>query len=154
MSKKINKKGFTLIEVVLVIAIGALIFLLAFIAFGNAQTNRKDSQRRTALDTIAAEIENYKSDRNGAVPNSGADLKPYVSELKTPEKTTYNVEATSVTAATAIPGDVVYTRYTADAASCSDVSPAKSIKATSASPGWKIEMKLQKGIACRDSTSS
>ncbi|MBP9738093.1 prepilin-type N-terminal cleavage/methylation domain-containing protein, partial [Candidatus Saccharibacteria bacterium] len=42
---KNNKKGFTLIEVVLVLAIGGLIFLLAFIAFQQVSANRRDTQR-------------------------------------------------------------------------------------------------------------
>jgi len=145
MSKRINKKGFTLIEVVLVIAIGALIFLLAFIAFGNAQTNRKDSQRRTALDTMAAEIENYKSDRSGSLPATFDDLQPYISTLKTPEDGAYVKLTGTGTIAAAQKNTVLYQKWVSGSlAGCKDGT-------TITSSGYKIEMKLEKGVACRDS---
>ena len=61
-----NKSGFTLIEVVLVLAIGALIFLLAFLAFRQVTSNRRDTQRRKDADRIIAEIQNFKVDKKGA----------------------------------------------------------------------------------------
>ncbi len=59
MSSKLNKKGFTLIEVVLVLAIGGLIFLLAFLAFRQVTVNRRDTQRRADGARIIAELQNY-----------------------------------------------------------------------------------------------
>src|SRR5688572_9926745 len=61
-------KGFTLIEVVLVLAIGGLIFLLAFLAFSQAQQNRRDTQRRSDLGRIVAELQNFYTD-TGAYPS-------------------------------------------------------------------------------------
>ncbi len=61
----INKKGFTLIEVVLVLAIGGLIFLLAFLAFQQVSTNRRDTQRRSDAARLIAELENFKVDTGG-----------------------------------------------------------------------------------------
>ena len=60
--KKLNKKGFTLIEVVLVLAIGGLIFLLAFIAFQQVSTNRRDTVRRSDAGRVLAELQNYFTD--------------------------------------------------------------------------------------------
>ena len=62
MTKKLNKKGFTLIEVVLVLAIGGLIFLLAFIAFSQASKNRRDTQRRSDAGKVVSQLESYYSD--------------------------------------------------------------------------------------------
>ena len=59
-----NKKGFTLIEVVLVLAIGGLIFLLAFLAFQQVSTNRRDTARRADAGRVLAELQNYKADNN------------------------------------------------------------------------------------------
>ena len=67
MSEQLNKKGFTLIEVVLVLAIGGLIFLLAFIAFQQVSRNRRDTQRRADAGRVVAELDNYKADA-GAYP--------------------------------------------------------------------------------------
>lgn len=73
MSKKMNKKGFTLIEVVLVLAIGGLIFLLAFLAFQQVSRNRRDSSRRSDASRIVAEIQNWRGDR-GAFPVASVAL--------------------------------------------------------------------------------
>lgn len=73
MSKKLNKKGFTLIEVVLVLAIGGLIFLLAFIAFQQVSRNRRDTQRRADASRIVAELANYKADKNNNLPSSSTN---------------------------------------------------------------------------------
>lgn len=62
--------GFTLIEVILVLAIGGLIFLLAFLAFRQVSSNRRDSQRRQDTRRILAEAETFASDNNGNYPCS------------------------------------------------------------------------------------
>lgn len=54
--------GFTLIELVLVLAIGGLIFLLAFLAFQQVSTNRRDTERRAALSKVIAELQNSYAD--------------------------------------------------------------------------------------------
>ncbi len=52
-----NNRGFTLIEVVLVLAIGGMIFLLAFLAFRQVTANRRDTQRRSDVSRIMAALE-------------------------------------------------------------------------------------------------
>jgi prepilin-type N-terminal cleavage/methylation domain-containing protein len=64
MKIKRNQTGFTLIEVVLVLAIGGLIFLLAFLAFSQVSTNRRDTQRRSDAGRALSELQNFKSDNN------------------------------------------------------------------------------------------
>src|SRR5688572_16591515 len=64
-----NKKGFTLIEVVLVLAIGGLIFLLAFLAFQQTSRNRRDTQRRSDVRKIVAEVENFSVDNTNLYPS-------------------------------------------------------------------------------------
>ncbi len=68
MKRKQNNRGFTLIEVVLVLAIGGLIFLLAFLAFRQASTNRRDAQRRSNIKGIIAEAVNYAGDSANRYP--------------------------------------------------------------------------------------
>ncbi len=65
-----TSKGFTLIEVVLVLAIGGLIFLLAFLAFQQVSRNRRDTQRRADVHKVVAELENYKTN-TGDYPADG-----------------------------------------------------------------------------------
>ena len=52
-----NSRGFTLIEVVLVLALGAVIFTLAFLAFRQVTSNRRDTQRRADLTRIMGALE-------------------------------------------------------------------------------------------------
>lgn len=147
--KKTNKKGFTLIEVVLTIAIGALIFLMAFLAFGNARTNQRDGQRRADLDKITGEISNYAGDRGGAIPtteNFDTFLQDYYGKATDPSdktKTYYSIRAGG-TANASTPGYVSYTVGGSSATYCDGT------EMTSGS-AYKVEMKLEKGTACRDS---
>lgn len=69
-----RQAGFTLIEVVLVLAIGSLIFLLAFIAFSQVQRNRRDSGRRAFLTYFVAELINYQQTHGGTFPVSYGTL--------------------------------------------------------------------------------
>lgn len=65
-----SSKGFTLIEVVLVLAIGGLIFLLAFLAFQQVSRNRRDTERRSAASQVVAELQNYAGDNSNNFPTS------------------------------------------------------------------------------------
>ena len=64
-----NKKGFTIIEVVLVLGIAGLIFLMVFIALPALQRNRRDTQRTSDITRLASAITNYESNNSGAIPS-------------------------------------------------------------------------------------
>ncbi len=66
-----DKGGFTIIEVVLVLAIAGLIFLMVFIALPALQRSQRDTERRTALANVEKGIMNYQNNNNGKLPNSG-----------------------------------------------------------------------------------
>jgi prepilin-type N-terminal cleavage/methylation domain-containing protein len=155
--KKTNKKGFTLIEVVLVLAIGGLIFLLAFIAFRNASVNRRDTQRRNDVNRIVSEIANYAGDHNGSIPGAasagaagsggqGSNFNQFIvdylggSNFKDPQAKTYNIVQTSLSST----NDIMYTT----GAYCTGST------GTPGSRDYKIEMKLEKGTVCRDTSGS
>lgn len=59
-----KKKGFTIIEVVLVLAIGGLIFLMVFIALPALQRSQRNTQRKRVADEIHAAIMEYQSNNN------------------------------------------------------------------------------------------
>ncbi|HIA92333.1 TPA: type II secretion system protein [Candidatus Saccharibacteria bacterium] len=76
MLKKLNKdsKGFTLIEIVIVLAIGALIILVVIQAVGAARRSQRDSARKSEAGRIAAIMEQYAANNNGLYPaNTGAN---------------------------------------------------------------------------------
>ena len=63
-----NKKGFTIIEVVLVLAIAGLIFLMVFVALPALQRSQRNTQREDDLARIITAVNNYQSNNQGKVP--------------------------------------------------------------------------------------
>ena len=83
MSK--NKKGFTIIEVVLVLAIAGLIFLMVFIALPALQRSQRNTQREDDLSRILTAANDYQTNNNGKSPwDAGATntnfVKRYIDE--------------------------------------------------------------------------
>lgn len=64
-----DQKGFTIIEVVLVLAIAGLIFLMVFIALPALQRNQRDTQRRTDLSRVQTAIQNYQTNNRNRLPS-------------------------------------------------------------------------------------
>lgn len=67
-----NKKGFTLIEIVIVLAIAALILAGIFVAVSGAQESRRDEQRKNDNGSIASLLEQSASNFNGNYPGCAA----------------------------------------------------------------------------------
>jgi prepilin-type N-terminal cleavage/methylation domain-containing protein len=68
VSQKNNQKGFTIIEVVLVLAIAALIFLMVFIALPALQRSQRDTQRKADVARVQTAIQNYQSNNRNSLP--------------------------------------------------------------------------------------
>ena len=68
MNKLQTKKGFTIIEVVLVLAIAGLIFLMVFLALPALQRSQRDTQRKNDLSRVQSAINSYQSNNRGAIP--------------------------------------------------------------------------------------
>lgn len=65
-----NQKGFTIIEVVLVLAIAGLIFLMVFIALPALQRSQRDTQRRDDVARVASQINSFQTNNNGKIPTA------------------------------------------------------------------------------------
>ena len=63
-----KEKGFTIIEVVLVLAIAGLIFLVVFLALPALQRSQRDTQRRSDASRISSLVTSYQSNNNGKLP--------------------------------------------------------------------------------------
>ncbi|OYW42267.1 hypothetical protein B7Z28_01655 [Candidatus Saccharibacteria bacterium 32-45-3] len=63
-----QKKGFTIIEVVLVLAIAGLIFLMVFIALPALQRGQRDGQRRDDVSRVISQLTSYSTNNRGALP--------------------------------------------------------------------------------------
>lgn len=69
MKNQIKKsEGFTIIEVVLVLAIAALIMLMVFIALPALQRSQRDTQRKDDVSRLQAAVSSYTSNNRGKVP--------------------------------------------------------------------------------------
>ena len=74
VQQKNEEKGFTIIEVVLVLAIAGLIFLMVFIALPALQRGQRDTQRRSDLSRALTKVTDYQTNNRGNLPasNNGA----------------------------------------------------------------------------------
>lgn len=64
-----DTKGFTIIEVVLVLAIAGLIFLMVFIALPALQRNQRDTQRRNDIARVQTAVNNYQTNNKNKLPS-------------------------------------------------------------------------------------
>ncbi len=121
MLKK-NERGFTIIEVVLVLAIAGLIFLIVFLALPQLQKSRRDTQRKKDAARILGALETYAGNNNGQYPailnNATFDpiMEDYLPEGITDPTTGNNYQVENVTVYLAAyaggtydpePGDIV-----------------------------------------------
>ncbi len=74
MNVQSKEKGFTIIEVVLVLAIAGLIFLMVFIALPALQRNQRDTQRRNDIGRVQTAIASYSSANRGSIPTNWSNF--------------------------------------------------------------------------------
>lgn len=68
--------GFTLIELILVIAVGGLIMVLVFLALDQAQRTNRDSQRKADAARYLNAARQFASDNNGTNPTCDISVDP------------------------------------------------------------------------------
>lgn len=70
-----TKKGFTIIEVVLVLAIAGLIFMAVFIVLPPLWASQRDAARKENLMTFVTNLANYQTNNNrGALPGAETSI--------------------------------------------------------------------------------
>ena len=67
---KQKERGFTIIEVVLVLAIAALILLMVFLALPALQRGQRDTQRKDDVARLTSAVQNYQSGARGKLPTN------------------------------------------------------------------------------------
>lgn len=70
-SNKDSSGGFTIIEVLIVLAIAGLILLIVFLAVPTLQRNARNTQRKTDAAAVAAAVANFISNNGGTLPIAG-----------------------------------------------------------------------------------
>lgn len=68
--RKRRAEGFTIIEVLIVLAIAGLILLVVFLAVPALQRNARNTQRREDAGNILSAVSEYVSNNNGAIPTA------------------------------------------------------------------------------------
>lgn len=97
-----TKKGFTIIEVVLVLAIAGLIFLMVFIALPALQSGQRDNARKNDVSIVASAVNTYTGGNRGNFPNDAA-LQSYVQDVSdNTDKTAVTIVARGSTTSVAI----------------------------------------------------
>jgi len=92
MTLKRNEQGFTIIEVVLVLAIAGLIFLMIFIALPALQRGQRDTGRKNDISTVAAAVNSYKSNNKNNISGLGdTEIRNYLDDLSQYETSAVDV---------------------------------------------------------------
>lgn len=78
MNTQQKTKGFTIIEVVLVLAIAGLIFLMVFTALPALQRSQRDTARKSDLSTVATSVTTYLTNNRSVYPAVGTTALPLV----------------------------------------------------------------------------
>jgi prepilin-type N-terminal cleavage/methylation domain-containing protein len=103
MFSKLKKQteGFTIIEVLIVLAIAGLIMLIVFLAVPALQRNARNTQRNNDAATIAAGVNDCLANKNGQVSscNTAALVGVYLDTAKLNQLTTVFAAAASTSAA-------------------------------------------------------
>lgn len=76
MLKKLKdqNKGFTIIEVLIVLAIAGLIMLIVFMAVPALNRNKRNTQARSEVSNYLGAVQEWSNNNNGRTPLTGNDL--------------------------------------------------------------------------------
>lgn len=73
-TKLTNQKGFTIIEVLIVLAIAGLIMLIVFLAVPALQRNSRNTQRRNEVSRYLGAVNEFINNNNGNIPSTDAHV--------------------------------------------------------------------------------
>lgn len=98
------KRGFTLIEIVIVLAIAALIMVTVFLAVQGAQRNQRDQVRKDVVNRAKAQLEQAKGNLNGAYPTAITGAGGFADTYMGASSNVLNQTGIAITFAGATPG--------------------------------------------------
>ncbi len=106
-----GKEGFTIIEVLIVLAIAGLIMLIVFLAVPALQRNSRNTQRRNDVANLLGAVSEYVNNNGGKVPNDGPTLATAVDNAKLGFYDTTKVDHKNAAADVANPNDIEFIFY-------------------------------------------
>lgn len=80
---KLNNRGFTLVELLVVIALLGILATIGLVTFSSAQLRGRDTQRKSDLKQISSALELYYSDHGGYPASDNGKIKGCPSTLGT-----------------------------------------------------------------------
>ena len=111
MSKQqLKQAGFTIIEVVLVLAIAALIFLMVFIALPALQRSQRDDARKKDVTIVASAVQSWQGNNRSSRWPTSTQLQSYATNVSG-NTSTITVAAAVTTTVNATPADATVTVY-------------------------------------------
>lgn len=149
-------RGFTIIEVVLVLAIAGLIFLMVFLALPALQRGQRDTQRKDDMARLQTAVLNYTSNNKGNLPTFNATflstyLKPTTADsFKDPNGTDYTLNTAlypnTTTNWSSTYSDTTAVIYVTPSAKCDATDSTKVVGAGSRFAAFR--MQLEAGTYC------
>lgn len=79
LSRPSNRQGFTLIEVLIVLAIAALILMLVFLLVGTARQGARNYDRKHSAKLVAGQLDEYRS-IHGHYPFTDAEAEKFIKD--------------------------------------------------------------------------
>lgn len=139
MNRKIKKSGFTIIEVVLVLAIAGLIFIMVFAALPALQSSQRDTARKNDVGIVITAVTNYSSANRGAFPTTDK-LTPFITTIST-NSTSVTVGTDGLTSVKPEDGVILITRQT----TCGESSADEQVLVKGTQRQYTVVTKLESG---------
>lgn len=146
MIKK-GQRGFTIIEVLIVLAIAGLIMLIVFLAVPALQRNARNTSLRSDVSSVMAGVSEFTTNNNGKLPNtiavSGSDVTISSTVTGTQQTIAKVKEGTLVSVAATPPvmptNDQTGTIFIAFQYKCNNNVFATTTSARAFSAGYRVE---------------
>src|ERR1043165_4086685 len=103
-STRLREYGFTIIEVLIVLAIAGLILLIVFLAVPALQRNSRNSRRRSDVSHLGGLINAYVSNNNGSLPTAIASGTGSTSGTLYLNTESFSIMSTTIGNPGAVPG--------------------------------------------------
>jgi prepilin-type N-terminal cleavage/methylation domain-containing protein len=160
-----SKTGFTIIEVLIVLAIAGLILLVVFLAVPALQRSARNNGRRSDASRISAQVSDFESNQSGSLPGSvngaaGGDTNTLftnagVMAQYTQANMTFNAAVVANPTAPATGNVVNLLCGTLTGANCSAIFPAASFPISPLpAAGVPNSMLLVQGGTCTNATTA
>lgn len=80
---KKREEGFTIIEVLIVLAIAGLIMVIVFLAVPALQRNQRNTARRSEASRVGSSASNFVTNNNGGNPTTTGDVDKIIADVGT-----------------------------------------------------------------------